>query len=694
MRTGVARNFGAQGPGNKKIKMAQENRMENFAERNSSRAALPGASRAEEDGMVRGESPRPGYCNPLETPSARGSSAPATEADWRQARERGAICEAYLLERKRGLSVRQAASMVGRTPSWFSGSGSVLARYEGGGLAGLLPERRTARAGNRGDTRKMIETLAWFIPAARFFYLLTNRTWCSGSVPEAVRRTISLPAIPCGWTAATTSRFLKVIGCEAVPECPDKLRDSILARQAAGRPLVPEAVARRITVRSSLVEFSRSPTNAALRIINAAGCSRFSPEHEPLRCGQRMQPDDGSINFCVWVPWSFPTDPVSRKFGCLVGRFQLLLFVDAMSLAIRARSFVVRPRGSYRHEDAIHLYNIFMREHGVPDEIWHEGHVWNSGRVKDCLDLLNVRRHLVHSPHNKAAVEGRFNKLWTVLSGLSGGQIGRFRGEMQRENEILTSCRGGHTNPKKTFPGLKDALETIDAAIAEANRTPVRTDVGAWVPDELWAEHLEGTPLRKLEHGSEWMFASHCRELVVGNGLSCKVPLFEDFSVPFTFASEWLPNYHGARAKVYFDPYLERCSGTVVLSQQWGEERPGTVLGEAAQTNDIGEYARLMLGIGCGPNDDGRLMRQRQAAAMRSDRRAITGDGRGARVIEARDGAGDAARLEYGAASSVNRPFHDGDGMVPCAPDPDEIMAARERAAEQFERENKMEFLV
>ena len=602
-----------------------------------------------------------GRTSNIQQPTANSQRESYTMAELKEAEEKAAVCRAYeALRADVTVTMRGAAYELRKSAAWFSGPESPYGRWVAGGrlAAALLDGKSQMANGKCGELAETINALGWFVRSAKFFNLKINRTMDSGSVPEAVRRTISLPALPIGWTQGQVAAFLRYAGLADVPSCPPELREAILGREKAGMPLVPESIAKKIVIRKELVRFSRNPTDSMLRTMNAAGCSRFTRvngEYEPLRCGQRMQPDDGSINFCVTVPWKFPTDKCSRKWGVLVGRFQLLLFVDAASLAIRARSFVVRPRSSYRQEDALHLYNIFMREHGVPDEIWHEGHVWNSGRVKDCLDLLKVRRHLVHSPHNKAAVEGRFNKLWTVLSGLTGGQIGRFRGEMERENELLMSCRAGATDPRAVFPSIAVALEAIDQAIREANATTVRTAVGMWQPDELWAEQMAQTPLRRLDGGTAWMFSPYCLERTINNGFNAKLPLFEEFSVPFCFAAEWMPNYHGARAKCYFDPYGDRF-GTVVLAEPWYGQKAGTVLGLAKQTNDIGEYARLMLGCGFGPDDSGRVIRQRQAAAMRSDRRAIAGDGRGARVIEERDGISTATTASMDSKSEGRNP--------------------------------------
>ncbi|HOC56638.1 MAG TPA: hypothetical protein PKI20_13530 [Verrucomicrobiota bacterium] len=538
-----------------------------------------------------------------------------------------------------GYSGRMAAKMVGKSSGWWSGPDSTYQRWVRGGAAELARARREPVAA--GDLTCQIEALGWFIPAATYFYMQTNRTLERGSIAEAIRRVISLPYTPVGWSRKDLERFLGVLRMDEAPVCPEGLREAILARQAAGLPLVPGRVARQVKVNPAVVRFGRNPTDAALDMVNAAGCSRFARvngEYVPLRAGQRLQPDDGSINFCVWVLWQFPSDKCSARWGVMVGRFQLLLLVDAMSLAIRARSFIVRPRSSYRQEDALGLYNVFMRQHGIPEEIFHEGGAWNAGRVKDCLDLLKVRRHLVHSPHNKAAVEGRFNKLWTVLSGLSGGQIGRYRGEMERENAVLTSCQAGHTDPRTVFPSLETALAAIDQAILEANATPVQTHVGRWVPSDLWEQHVGETPLRKLDPATEWMFAPYCVERKVNNGINTKVRLFDSFSIPFTFAAPWMAHFHGARVRAYFDPWLPKCHATVVLAAPFEHHAAGVILGTASQTNDIAEYARLMLGLGFGPSDEGRVMRQRQLAALRADKRAITGSGRGLSIVEQRDG--------------------------------------------------------
>lgn len=601
------------------------------------------------------ETPRPST-----TLRAGPSDGNGNEAGWREAQGREAVVLEFLELVARGYSQGQAARALGRSAAVFSGADSWVSRYQREGIAGLMPQR------GRSGAKASFEVPAWFVPAARHFYLLTNRTCTSGSVPEAVRRTISLPVLPVGWKGSDRARFLQVLGVGEVPSCPAELRERILARQAAGKPLVPERLAREITVRQAVVRAFRNPREADLDLLNAPGFIRLRRKegggYEATTPGAAVQPDDGSVNFGVCVPWPYPTTACSRKWGVLVDRFQLLLMADVSSLFMGARTYIVRPRSSYRQEDALKLYSVWMREHGVPDEVQHEGGVWNGNRILDCLDLLQVKHRRLWSPHPKAAVEGRFNKLWTVLSVMTGGQIGRFRGEMEKENALLTACKSGSEDPRKHFPMLSTALGSIDQAIMEANGTEVQTEVGRWKPAEWFNEGACARPRRRLDADSEWMFRPFMREWSMRQALvGGDVPLFEDFSVPFRFAAEWMPDYVGARVRVYFDPYeADQCMGRVVLASDFAGQKAGTVLGDAQQVHGIADYARLALGYGAGPNAEGAKIRQQQASGLRRDTRAIvpgrpsagsghpsTGSGQpfdgaqgrqGLRVVEERDG--------------------------------------------------------
>ena len=265
-------------------------------------------------------------------PSPVISGGSITEADHARALEVARICEQYLALIAQGNSLRMAAYTLGRSPSWFSGDNSPVARYQRGGVAALLPERRAARAGTSDITRQ-IEGLGWFIPAARHFYLLTNRTWTSGSVPEAIRRTISLPHVPVGWGQKQVKSLLLAVHCEAVPTCPEELRELILGRERNGLPLVPERIARQVTVSAATVRLHRNPGEFALDYLNTPGGMRMivdpaTGESRRVRAMEIVEADDATINFPVCVPWTLGGTPSSDKFGVMVGRFQWLVFID------------------------------------------------------------------------------------------------------------------------------------------------------------------------------------------------------------------------------------------------------------------------------------------------------------------------------------------------------------------------------
>lgn len=601
-------------------------------------------------------------------PVARAATAPnATDADWQEARARALLCDEFIrLTELEHFSLVGAAKRLGKSPSLFSGPDSMLSRYLGGGVAALLPSRREPLKQKTGDLTKQIEALDWFIKAARWFYLNTNRTNETGSVPEAIRRTISLPNLPSGWSHAIRHRFVRAMQSGnheplksdstvpefQIPSCPVGLREAILARQAAGMPLVPERIARQITVNPVTIRTKRHATNSALDYLSAPGALFFitdktSGERRPPLVGEVIEADDATINFPVCVPWTLGGDPCSEKFGVKVGRFQWLVCVDAASRYVTAWTYVMRPRSSYRAEDALALMRAHCLQHGIPGQWRFEQGVWKSNLVKLAIAGIGSDLHTVWSPHQKPYIEGLFNTLWTKLSvHFPDADVGRFRGETEEACALLTACQRGQRDPRRHFPMLSSALGAFDEVIREKQNTPVTSDVGRWVPSERWSAR---TPCRPLDGETEWLFSPYVREWTVkGMVVGGRVPLFEDLSVPFDFAADWLPQYHGARVRAHFNPLAPKCSAMLVLAEPFQNRPTGTVLGLAKQINEIAGYARLVLGWADDNSADGWLARQRAAAAMRREVRAVNGDGRGYQHSEERDGVAAVTTLERG----------------------------------------------
>ena len=113
-----------------------------------------------------------------------------TVADCAAAEKAAAHCLAWqTLKTTQHLSGNQAAAVLGKSPAWFSVN---FPRYQREGSAAFLPSRRELGAQRRHFT----DLPPWFLPVARFYYLTSNLTRTRGSVPEAIRCTISLPKCP------------------------------------------------------------------------------------------------------------------------------------------------------------------------------------------------------------------------------------------------------------------------------------------------------------------------------------------------------------------------------------------------------------------------------------------------------------------------------------------------------------------
>jgi hypothetical protein len=547
-----------------------------------------------------------------------------------------------------------------------------------------------------GPLTEQIEALGWFIPAAQFFYLLTNRTRYGGSVPEAVRRVISLPNVPIGWTKGMVARLKTALGKEEsgkaesekqeLPTCPAELRDAILRREREGKAIVPERISKAITrkVTRQVIETHRRPHEAGLKYLTAPGTSMMvrwgkaesgkagkrETDYVFAKAGSILESDDGSINFPVCIPWAMGGNRCADRFGVIVGRFQWLRTIDVGTRYRPGWVFVARMRGSFRGADALTLLHGITLQHGIWEEYRFEQGVFKSDLVKNAIRLLGARLHTVYSPHSKPFIEGGFNQDWTKLSvHFPQCDLGRFRGDTEETNRVLQGCRAGQQDPRRIFPMMSDALKAFEAITAEENRTLVKSrNWGSWVPEERWSEQQSGNlesgkaaNLRKLEGGHAFMFAPYAmtwtvRGMIVGG----RVPIFEDMSVPFDFSAPWLTDWDGARVRVHFDPSSPKCTGVGVLAEDWQGHKAGLVLGPTGQpleqVNETAGYVRLVMGWGNDDRSAGIRAKQQAAGAMRRELRTVMPGGHaGYAKSEEHDGLATVSTVERGTVESGNR---------------------------------------
>jgi hypothetical protein len=369
-----------------------------------------------------------------------------------------------------------------------------------------------------GELVKQIKALDWFIPAARFFYLLTNRTQNTGSTPEAVLTTISLPNLPAGWPESLKRKLLKAVGQKDIPSCPVELRESILARQREYKSLVPASIAKKIMVNKGIVQFYRSPKEWRLANLSAPGTQRCysdstSGRRVPMRPGDWFGGDDATPGIAVCVPCDGVATPSSEKFGVLLGRFQWLAYQDCRTDKILAWDYVIRPRGSYRAEDILNGMGAVVRTHGIPRQGFQfEGGTFNAKLVQQAIKLLGCEHWRTYSPHAKA-IESVFNRVWTRLAvQFPHADMGRFRNENEANCKLYEACKRGHKDPRRYFPTLDLVTKVFMEVIATHNAKPINSkQYGRWVPDESFARDVAKQPLREFSSDMDWILVAKSR---------------------------------------------------------------------------------------------------------------------------------------------------------------------------------------
>jgi hypothetical protein len=508
-----------------------------------------------------------------------------------------------------------------------------------------------------GELARQILALPWFVPAARFFYLLSNKTSDSGSVPAAVLYTINLPKVPVAWIGSQEKKLLKALALENLPVCPPELRQEILRRRNAYQKLVPASIHRQIKVNSSLVQFHRSPREWSLGNLSAPGSQRRYYNHETnqrelMRPGDWFGGDDATPGIAVCVPCTDLTTPTSKKFGVMLGRFQWLVYSDCASDKILGWDYIVRPRGSYRAEDILNGMGAAMKPNGVPRQGWQfEGGTFNSKLVRHTIENLGCQHWRTYSPHQKP-IENVFNRAWTKLAvQFPHADMGRYRNENEANCKLYEACKGGHQDPRRYFPPLKLFLAGLGEEVNAHNAKPIQSNqYGRWVPDDFFAAEVAKNPLRAFSSDMEWTLSPYAEERTVrGYMVTCRFPLFEGFRVPFEFGADWLPAYSGRKVRIHFNPRQPRCSAKVVLLENCGDHRAGEILGDAPLISETAGHIRYLLDWASDDQRAGFVAKQKAANFVRRETRGI---GAGGRVeysrSEERDGVGKVNILQRG----------------------------------------------
>lgn len=448
----------------------------------------------------------------------------------------------------------------------------------------------------------------------------------------------------------------------------DALAKQILKPRSSKHTLT-RTIRRAMDMPDAVTSFHRSPTQTALNMAQRTGSMRVKYEVGPeghlverrLVGGERQSWDDGSINMVCTIPWPLGGCKCSDRWGVKVGRFQTLLGIDDATDVCPGFSFVIRAQGAYRAADIAAAMSRVWADDIRPEQLILERGIWESNRAKRFYAQTGVRVEHVRTPNQKL-VENYWSRLWTQMS-MADGQIGRYRGEMERENDLLTKCLSGSTNPANHFPSLEQALNTIESSIGYLNACPVESPkYGTWIPQERYAADLAENPRPSLDRELGWMLApeQHVWKVrkngVVGGAVPC--PLGP--SIPYYFACDHLWDYIGAEVCCYFDPYLNPVKATIVLAQDHKGRKKGTIISTAAYVIvDVPMLERLAESWNIA-NPDGtpleRALRYRQAyfQAVRTEYRSLGLNGRRKNAITTvDDGAGQRASVVRGPVAEI-----------------------------------------
>lgn len=418
------------------------------------------------------------------------------------------------------------------------------ARLADGGIDALVEHSPTGRPA------KVVLTEAE-AQALRVAYIASNRTRTRGSMMAAARH---------------VARDLDSPLSGAV-------RAAILETRRSGRLPAPIRQAMKEVSAAHVLRY-RDTKHGLNQGVYAPGTMRMTMDADGsirrLRAGERQSWDDASVNFGVWVLWPLGDCKCSRRWGCRVARFQLLLGIDDATDYCVGFEYVMRRQDSYRAEDVVHaLHRVWSLSGHVPDTYLHEGGAWQAERTLQFVGAAGAGEYSAKGRPNQKLVEGYFNRLWTQLSmELPSGQVGRFRGEMTAENALWRRCREGIADPRQHFPSLDEAINAITRAVVRLNHEPVESrQYGSWVPVERYAEEMAARAARAMPAGLAYYALRERATRKVKNYGQVQVRADSPLGWPHTyhFASAALAPLHGREVQVCFDPATAASAGAVIV---------------------------------------------------------------------------------------------------------------------------------
>lgn len=434
------------------------------------------------------------------------------------------------------------------------------ARLDQGGVAALADRARSGRppvVTLAEDEKKLL----------RRVYLQSNRAERSGSMTMAARI-----------AARDPDNCLR-------PET----RAAILAERCSKHHLPAEVRRAMREVAPTVVARYRDNREGQSNGIYVPGWLRRDEETGRLLLpGERQVWDDASVNVAVVVPWAGRGDKAGDRWGWRAARYQLLAGIDCATDFFCGFGYVMRTSDGYRACDVANVMHRVWRQQGyMPKKVVLEGGSWQARTTVDFLKTAGVGIVDAKGRPNQKLVENYFNRLWTALSiFLPGyGQIGRYRGEMRRENLNWMKVQSGSMDPRQAFPTLKQFLAALNQAVEYLRWERVESKIyGTWSPQDLY-QGAEANGLKLVDGLERYALPVVARRQLRRGGMVFVTAetQMEGLRHEYAFATRDGWRFDGAPVTVRFDPATAAARGAVIeLAAAWRDMRAGTVVDAAA----------------------------------------------------------------------------------------------------------------
>ena len=368
-------------------------------------------------------------------------------------------------------------------------------------------------------------------------------------------------------------------------DCPPELK-AVILKERSSKHKLPPTIRSAAAITEAVRTQYKSPKAARLkhhlqpRSFDYRSTTRSM---ERLQPGQLWERDDMSINCLFWVPWPWGGDACSERYGVRLCRGQLLVSLDVGSQRFLSFNLLARTMDSYRADDIWswmgHDYSVIgMPEIGERLErgTWKSKKIYGDRSVawdgKPSIDepkrigglrSLGINQITAHTPSAKE-IERRFNFLQNVM-GTIPGQIGRHRGQMEKETKLWMACRAGFKDPREHFIDYSSMLDEVQKALLFCNADKHEGIHVHGVPDQIWEESGAAQRLRKLPEDKAFLFARDRSEITVSRGhiqIRRKAP--DGSRCAWWFGHESLQEWEGKKIQVYHDVFAPGAGVSIV----------------------------------------------------------------------------------------------------------------------------------